>query len=684
MRLIERLEGYTAVHGTEPRRNGRLIAFTAAFVLVTVAGLGFTFLRAPEYRATARLEIVPAEALQSKAPQSAVPQPASAQSERGSGPANPFLTEIEFLTSRPLLEQLSERVGKAGMQGELTSGDPIAALLQSISVTPVPGTQIVQLASIGPHPEVLAYALNQLMEIYRGQVAARYRDTSTEALADAREEAQRYEAAVGDKRRALDAFRARYNIVSAERDENEALARVRGLGASLNAAEDRAVAAQAKLRSLRDAAAGGGTAVRAKDNPTLANLETRLSQLHEEMRQLERSFTDDYLTRDPAAKLLRTRIAELEAQVKRERVASQGASLAEAEEEAARTRGAVVELKSRLASDRASVQAFSARFNEYKALQEELTNLEGLLRGASEKAVRLEASDRARRPEAKIVEAAVTPTAPWRPLYLRDTAITFGAALVIGVLAAWLTAFLTRREGAPNVVVATTAVPYPLPTLGLRHDRLAPPDLPTLSHDGGQALRLAAPPPMRELDTDEVAALLASVDDRARLPLALLVSGVSPEEMLALRRRDVHLDGLRIRIAEPAERDFPLTPELAAIAVSAFAGLSDDAPLVPAAGGAPITDDLNALVAVACHDAGVSQAADITPAALRHTYLAFMVRQGVRFGELTRVAGALPAAVIGSYGALAPEGAKRALSEVVRLHPGLRRWASEKAVGARL
>jgi len=683
MRAVGPMEGYYAGRmgaGLPGARgpNRRLIAFLVVFVLAAAAGLGYTFLRTPEYRATARLEVAPAEPLQDRTAQIGVPQPASAQNERGSGPASPFLTEIEFLTSRPLLEQLLERMRTDGLAGALGDADPIGALARSISITPVPGTQVVQLAATGANPELLAFVLNGLMEIYRSHVAVRYRDSSDEATAQAREEMQKYDTAVRQKRRAMEEFRLRHNIVSAEREENEALSRVKGLGVSLNVAEEKAVAAEAKLRSVRESIASGKAAVRARDNPTLANLEARLSQAREEMRQLERSFTEDYLARDPTSRALRARISELESQVKSERAVSQEMSLAEAEEEAARARDNLQELKSRIAADRQSVQVFSMRFSEYKSMQEELTNLEGLLRGASEKAVRLEASDRARRPEAKIVEAAVTPTEPWRPLYLRDSAITLAGAIVLGFLAAWLTAFLTRREGTPSVVVAPTTVAYPMQSLGLHHGA-AQVDHPALMRAGSQPLQLpAAQPARRELDATEVTALLAGADRRSRFALALLLSGVSPDELLALTWGDVHEEAMAIRITAPTARDFPLTTELVAIAAASRAGQSAQAPLIEVQGRAsPASDDLDVLVATACHDAGLAQAFEVTPAALRHTYLAFMARQGLRFAELTRIAGPLPAPVIAAYGALAPDAVRRSIAEVERVHAGLKVWVGQ-------
>lgn len=686
MQVFESIEAFPARSGTAPgapRFNRRLLAFLIVFLLVALAGLGFTFLRTPEYRATARLEITPAEGLQARAPAPGTQTPASAGSERGAVSGSPFLTEIEFLTSRPLLEQVVERLRNVGLTQSLAGQDPVAALLQAISAAPVAGTQLVQLTAVGEKPDVLAPALNGLMDIYRAAIADRYRDTANEAVAQAREEAQKYDLAVAEKRRTMEAFRVRHSIVSLEREENEALARVRGLGTSINAAEEKAVAAEAKLQSMRDAVASGKGVVRAKDNPTLANLETRLSQAREEWRQLERNFTEDYLNKDPAAKLLRTRIGELEAQVKRERAASQETNLAEAEEEARQTRDNLEQLKRRLTADRSSVQAFSARFSEYKALQEELTTLEGLLRGAREKAVRLEASDRARRPEARIIEAAITPTEPWRPLYLRDSAITLGAAVALGVLAAWVTAFLTRREGAPSVIVAPAAVPYPIPSLTVDAQARVPGQA-ALQHGNAPLQLPPVQPVLRELDDDEVMALMSAADDAARVVIAALASGVAPEELLALTWGDVDVDAKAIHISAPHPREFVPGAELLAMAATAIAAdpkRAGAAPVIAAHGHAIASaDDLAAVIACASHDAGLAQAADITPADLRHMFLAYMARQGVRFSELTRIVGPLQAQAIGFYGALAPVGARRSINDVGRVLPGLRQWF-EKTTG---
>ena len=111
------------------------------------------------------------------------------------------------------------------------------------------------------------------------------------------------------RRREIEAFRLRHNIVSLERDENQVLAQVRNLGSNLSVANEKVAAAEGKLRALTESAAAGNAVIRPRDDGTLANLEQRASQMREELRELERGFTADYLAKDPKVVTLRARLA---------------------------------------------------------------------------------------------------------------------------------------------------------------------------------------------------------------------------------------------------------------------------------------------------------------------------------------------------------------------------------------
>jgi chromosome segregation ATPase len=100
---------------------------------------------------------------------------------------------------------------------------------------------------------------------------------------------------------------------------------MQGLAAAQKDANKRLTEAEGRVESLRAAAASGKGIVRAKDNPTLAALEARASQIREELREMSRRYTPDYLDMDPQARALRARLAELEEQITAQRASAPAA-----------------------------------------------------------------------------------------------------------------------------------------------------------------------------------------------------------------------------------------------------------------------------------------------------------------------------------------------------------------------
>ena len=254
----------------------RLFVFLGTLAMALMASLGYTWLRPAEYRASARLEITPATG--------AVPSGPIASSAPES--PRPFLTETQILTSRPVLELAATRLERLGQRYSAVGPDPVADMQSHLEAVPVPNTNVVELVATGPRLEVLAPMLNTIIAAYRDHLAEAYRDSSAESLVQANEEVKKLEESVAAKRREVEAFRLRHNIVSLEREENQILAQTRDLSASLSAANERVAKAEGKLHALTDSAAAGKTVVRSKDDPTLANLEQRASALREQMQDL--------------------------------------------------------------------------------------------------------------------------------------------------------------------------------------------------------------------------------------------------------------------------------------------------------------------------------------------------------------------------------------------------------------
>jgi polysaccharide biosynthesis transport protein len=651
----------------------RLAVFLGAFAVVSVVGLLWCFLRPAQFRATSRLQVTPAIAvLPSESPASA-----------GGESSRPFLTEVQALTSRPLIEQVAGRLRSAGHDLSPLGVDPVLGLQATLTATPVAGTNVIEMAAVGPRPELPAALLNGISEAYREQVARNYADATSEATSLAVEETAKLEATVAEKRRELEAFRVRHNIVSPEREENSILAEMQGLATNTKDAHKRVAEAEGKLAALRAAATEGKGVLRARDDPTLANLEQRASQARETLRALQRQYTLEYLALDPQARNLRTGLAELEDQIKLQREVGTRNALTEAEGELASARAAEARLQGQIAEGRQKVGQFAARFGQYKSLNDELRELEKTYQAALQRKALLEATERARMPALQVLEPALLPAEPWRPLYWRDAALVLAGSLLFALAAMWLVELFNRSQPQPSVVVtqpvfAGALAPQLQHAMGLAQSRI---EALTVNET---PLLAQAPSLPRELTVDECTALLCAADDDTRRAMALMFSGLSPEEAIALRWQDVDPATGTLRIGGGGVV-VARTVQLAAGARWLFERQAGDAgPAVlpgPSGGGATLAS-LSAQMLCAAHDAGLERVQDIGPATLRHGYIAYLVRQGARFADLTRWVGPLDADLLSAYSALAPAGIRLDGAAIRRDFPALDRFESARTPSA--
>jgi len=651
-----------SVTGRANRR--RLIVFLSVFCVASASGLAYDFLRPAEYRATSRLQVTPASYV---APSDTPTMPARASSDS----ERPFLTEVQKLSSRPLLEQVAKRLGDAGLNLSALGPDPVTALQSVLTITPVPGTHVVEMAATGARPELPAALLVGISEEYRGELARSFEEHSGEARARSDDEVHRLAVAVAAKRREAEEYRVQNGIVSPEREENEALAQLQGLGKSLQGASDRVSAAEGRLSALREASAAGKGVVRAKDNPTLANLEQRASQAREDLRNLERTYTPDYLALDPNARALRARLTELERQIAAQREASQQAGLAEAEEELASAREAERRLRAQIAAGRGSAGRFAVRFEQYKELQSELAQLASAYQDALQRRAKLEATERARVPSVQVLEQAALPVEPWRPRYWRDASLVVAGALLLALLTMWIVELFNRPEPHPSVVLAQPVITGALIQGGRQQLGLGSTTLPALEPMERALLEKPAIVP-RELGVEEVLSLLRAVDLDTRVAVLLILSGISPEEAVALHWRDVDRGTGTVRVGGESARTVRLSTVAARYLAAALG--SPDTPVVPGLARQPATlESLSTQLLCAAHDAGLDRVDEVTPYALRHTYVAFLVRQGMRFADLNPHVGRLPAAMLAAYSALAPAGTRVARESINYLYPALER-----------
>jgi len=197
---------------------------------VLALGLAYTVMRPAEYRATARLEITPASAtpvsVVGSTPGATTGAETRGAEERGSQSS---LREIQVLTSRPLLEEVVERLSKSGDLPPEIRSDPVDGVQHMLSTETVEGTEVVLLRAEGPQRQFLARLVNTLTSVYQDHLAAAYQKSTGTGADQLRDSVRALEQKVTAKRQEVDVFRSSNDIVSTERDENQLLSAAKGL-----------------------------------------------------------------------------------------------------------------------------------------------------------------------------------------------------------------------------------------------------------------------------------------------------------------------------------------------------------------------------------------------------------------------------------------------------------------------
>jgi len=615
----------------------RLRVFIGTFLFCLIAGLIWDFQRPALYRASASLLTV---------------APPEANQRSDEADIQHVAIQRQLLLSRPVLEQVVAELGNRDPGIEPVSVDRLRTMLQ---VLPVPETNLVELRAEGGDPLFLSLAVNTWIETYlhrRAKEVAELEARTTDLL---HEQYQSLGQKIEQKRAALHRFREENQILSTARDENQVLARLKGLNDSLNAANEEKIKARARLNAVEAAIARGETVVPEQEKRSYVELVRRAQELREQVAELERRYTDEYIQRSPALKVIPEKLARLEQKLQKARRSGQDHVLATARQEYAAANQTVVDLERQLGALKRQASEFTARFSEYEAMQEDLAGLELAHRELEERLVKVEISNRQKYPQVQVVEWAYPPQRPIWPNYLRDAGIVAGVSLLVALLMVWLVDFLRPLQRGPAQTTMGIAI-YPADAVLEQHER----EQAALERgEGHQALPAAGP---GELSRAEVATLLENADPVARQLILLLMSGLTVREILDLEETDLDLAGGEIRVGNPRR-----SIRLPADTRNWFE--QDGKPWLAWKQIAPFDEqELQARLQLAALDTGLEKVA-VSGELLRNTYLLYLVRKGLRITELEKIAGSMSARRLLELGRDSPAGTSRTLSEVDPVYP---------------
>jgi uncharacterized protein involved in exopolysaccharide biosynthesis len=656
--------------GEVRRRQVRLRfpIFLVVFVVCVAASLAYVYSRPAVYESIASILVTPAA---NDNVVTGVPGASTSVSIAMPRPTDSGIVGVETyqLLATPLLNRVLEQIRRDGV-GLPGLPDTLTELRNAIEVRPVERTNIVTLRAQGPEPAVLPVIVNTWLDVYRRSQSRIQENSASDDRIRLSIQVEDLNRRIADRRNEIADFRRRHDIVSMERDENELTARIRGLTQSLNKAKEEETQAQAHFDAVLAARRAGKPIVSLQDEDRMIVLEQRAVVLQGELKEFEQIYTQRYMEIDPKIKAVVRQLRDVEQRIAALREEATTAAFAAAERRLAETRQATKTLADEFSRSKASISDFSARFAEHKALTADLAEMEATHRQLRDQLLRREVQSERAITKVDVVETAIVPTHPIWPHYERDAAVGLGGSLVLGILSVLFFDFFRRPIAAVQTDIGTEV----MRSTAARAVNVQPgPQAEITSEPGRSPPSLSYRPTPRLLEPDEAASLLGVADEETRLVAGLLLCGVSVERIAALKRADLDVTVGVISLPPPHPRTVVLPEKLRIGFERLLAGGGPPGePVWRADDGTPRTRaDLDALIVRAAGDAGLSEPAHVSANAVHHSYLVYLMRQGIRLSDLESMTGPLPPDVRAAYAAYAPGGVALPRERIDTLHPAL-------------
>jgi len=439
---VERMAGSggSSAGGLDGGDRGRFRLFLLVFLVVLVAGLGYTLFQPSIYRSSASVLM--------SAPR-AIDAPAAEED------AQNVAIQRRVLLGDAIL---------AATADELEARDlaiSTAALREMLSVEAVPETNLVELAATGSEPGLLPEVVDAWITVYSAIRARELGDSKASSMSRAEEELAALDLRITEARSALAAFRAENAIVSVEREQNAVMSRLDGLNEALREAEAEEVRSKAYLETVRQAIAEERLVLPDAQRGELQALEEERDELRTELVVLRKRFTPEYIERDATLRQLPRRLEEVQAEITELMDRGRQLELANARRAYDAARAAVRELETRIGEHRAAVAEFNETYATHAALQGDIERLEEIKREANARLVQLDVRRVDKYPEVTVIGAPSPMSTRLGPNHWLLAGFSLAAALLAGIGAVWLRSFLFPSRSQPAYVTLSGVHLYP-------------------------------------------------------------------------------------------------------------------------------------------------------------------------------------------------------------------------------
>lgn len=440
--------GHTSLPIAEYLQIARRHWWLIAGLAVLCGSIGFVrFLMTPKsYRATAMLQIE-RKSLVSIA-----------------GDSNPWLdnflnlefypTQYRLLQSRGLAESVVATLGMDRVAGPDSARKPIDeatlagmayGLLGGLSVSPIPGTQLVEISYIANDPEFAARAANGFAEAFIDMGIESRSTTATKVTSLLATEIETLKQEIADREEQLRAYSRRADMITLDPGSDVLAGRLEALNAAFNNVMNDRTARGARLQEVLNTPKD----VLAETAPAVQQARTELRLREREYETKLKTYKPEY----PAMAALKSQIDKLRKDVDRavDDAAAQAQEKARSEYQTAQRQEATLAQQIEVAKSESLQLGSAAR--EYDNLQEEVatrrTKLTDLLRRQNDTAVTSRLQE-TRESNIRVIDRALVPGGPFAPSLRRELSLGMLAGLMLGIGIVALIEFLDRTLKSPE------------------------------------------------------------------------------------------------------------------------------------------------------------------------------------------------------------------------------------------
>ena len=341
---------------------------------------------------------------------------------------------------------------------------PPLELRSMLDIARVPDTNLLELRATSSDAELLPPLVESWIRTYEEIRSRDIEELKSQTLQEVGEELEGLDERLAAARKALADFREENGIISMERQENAVLSQLEGLNTSLNNAVEEEVSTKAYVNTLKAAVEAGEQFVPENERAAVASLSAERNTLIARLEDLLARYTEDYINRDPELRDIPQRIRELEAALTVAYDEGTEAELENARRDWERARQAVADIERRQEEHRSAVTAFNTIYAEHEALVEDLARLEELNRETLARQVQIEVRQTDKYPQMSVIEWPLPEAERIGPAYLFLIGGSAGAAIILGIFAAWLYSYLNPRAAQPAYVTLSGVHLFPQET----------------------------------------------------------------------------------------------------------------------------------------------------------------------------------------------------------------------------